>query len=158
MIDTKTYNQKSRNSRLRHCRQSLLKGAFAIGYALVLSAVLIGLVGGFVLFRQSVSGRIRETIDSFGSGRQYEPRGMHKTTITRKTVDEDCVNDCTKDCWRDAFDDCISSNFVGNLICWSYYELGYWNLDAEEHPLRDFYQVCLSDCIDSDCWTVEVIE
>jgi Flp pilus assembly pilin Flp len=51
----------------------LLKGMSLIEYAMLVAVVAIAFIGMSVFLKRSVSGKWKQGIAIFGSGRQYEP-------------------------------------------------------------------------------------
>lgn len=49
------------------------RGSMSLEYALLIALVAISLAAMLVYFVRTLSGKWRETADSFGHGRQYEP-------------------------------------------------------------------------------------
>lgn len=49
------------------------RGFSMIEYALIIAVAVAALVGMSVYLKRALSGKWRQSMDSFGSGRQYEP-------------------------------------------------------------------------------------
>lgn len=89
----------------------------SLEYLFVIIAILAGIVAMYPILRQSIGSRYREASDAFGSGRQYEPYGPHKTNITSLAEGTDlCVtmaeSICGYQCTRHSvenYDSCRNS-------------------------------------------------
>lgn len=55
------------------------RGAFSLEYAVLIAVVAAGLIGMSIYIKRSLCGKWRETGDTFGYGRQYQP-GVTITT------------------------------------------------------------------------------
>lgn len=50
------------------------RGVTAIEYSLLLAVVVAGIVGAQIYLKRAISGRWRQAADTFGYGRQYDPK------------------------------------------------------------------------------------
>jgi|GEM_PF-5035176 len=79
----------------REEREKRFKGISSLEYAMIFGVILLGLLIAMPILRQSVSGRIKESVDKFGAGRQFDPE---ETTMT----DHACIQDCDTNCKDEA--------------------------------------------------------
>jgi len=54
-------------------KRRLLKGSAIVEYALVIAAVAVALIGMSVYLKRAVCGKWKQSADTFGYGRQYDP-------------------------------------------------------------------------------------
>lgn len=65
-------------------RQSRRKAGFStLEYALLVTAIVIGLVAAQVYLTRAVSSKWRDTADAFGNGRQLKTDGAGATVVIR---------------------------------------------------------------------------
>jgi len=58
---------------LKKISNRMQRGFLALEQALLIAVVVAALIAMSVYIRRAISGRFRDSADSFGSGRQYEP-------------------------------------------------------------------------------------
>ncbi len=112
MNKTKQYSHKEKVVNIQgNCR----RGVSTLEAILLSIAILAGMVTMYPIVQQSINGRIKETVDTFSHGRQYEHYGTHKTNVT--FTDNMCIYQCNHDCYVAVLGPMGEACFTGQAMC-----------------------------------------
>ena len=94
MNKTRQYSHKGKS---KNSRSNWLRGVSTLEMILLSVALMAGLMAMYPIVQQSMAGRMKETVDAFSQGRQFEPYGTNRTNVT--FTDNLCISQCTCDCY-----------------------------------------------------------